>query len=133
MVQLQQLVSLQCICCEQVYHPDKVLADLVESRLFGAEPYVVCPVCEQNVPDELRNQSYRRRWREALIRQFDDKRLLLVALLAIYLHNGLSGDEAFDKALKDAQNAYPDKTIHQLKAIGDEALWRLDVLRKSKS
>jgi len=48
----------------------------------------------------------------------------------IYLRQGLTSEEGFDTALKEAQQAYPDKTINQLKAMGDEALMLLDALRK---
>jgi len=59
-----------------------------------------------------------------------DHRAVKVAVFAIYLRRGLTGDEGFDTALKEAQAAYPDKTFTQLKTIGDEALVLIDALRK---
>lgn len=120
---------MECTCCKQTYHPDRALADRVETALFGAEPYTVCPICEQNVSDKLQTESYKNRWRKAALPCLDD-RTVRVAMLAIYLRRGLSGDEGFDVALKEAQAAYPDKTINQLRSRGDEALVLLEALRK---
>jgi hypothetical protein len=103
----------------------------VEAALFGADPYVVCPICEQNVPEELQTWGYKKRWREATLPQLDD-RAVRVAMLAIYLRRGLSGDEDFDSALKHAQAAYSGKTIHELKSLGDRALLLLDTVRRTR-
>jgi len=50
-------------------------------------------------------------------------------MLAIYLRGGLISDKGFHAALQEAQAAYPDKTINELKSLGDEALLILDLLR----
>jgi hypothetical protein len=126
---IQQQVALECACCKQIYHPDRALADRVEAALFGAEPYTVCPICEQNVSDKMQTDSYKSRWRQAALPRLDD-RAVRVAMLSIYLRRGLTSDEEFDKALKEAQKAYPDKTINQLMSMGDEALRHLEALRR---
>lgn len=126
---IQQQVALQCTCCTQTYYPNRALADLVEAALFGAEPYAVCAICEQNVSEQLRTETYRKRWRQAMLPYFDD-RAVRVALLALYLRRGLDDDVGFDIELKEAREAYPDRTINQLKSMGDEALVLLDALRR---
>jgi len=72
---------------------------------------------------------YKGLWRKAALPTLDD-RAIRVALLAIYLRRVLTSDEGFDTALKQAQAAYPNQTINQLKAMGDEALVLLDAMRK---
>jgi hypothetical protein len=67
-----QQVALECTCCQQTYHPNRALANRVEVTLFGAEPYAVCPICEQNVSDELQTERYKRRWRQAALPSLDD-------------------------------------------------------------
>lgn len=51
-------------------------------------------------------------------------------MLAIYLRRGLISDEGFHTALQEAQAVYPDKTINELKLLGDEALLILDLMRR---
>jgi hypothetical protein len=51
-------------------------------------------------------------------------------MLAIYLRRGLTSDEGFHTALLEAQAAYPDKTIMELKSLGDEALLVLNLMRR---
>jgi hypothetical protein len=51
-------------------------------------------------------------------------------MLAIYLRRGLTSDQGFGAALKEAQGAYSDKTIDEFRSMGDEALVLLDALRK---
>lgn len=126
---IQQQVALQCACCTQTYSPDRSFENQVDAIIFGAEPYAMCPICEQQVSDELQTERYKHHWRQAALPYIDD-RAVRVAMLAIYLRRGLASDEGFDMALKEAQAAYPDKTINQLKAIGDEALLLLDAMRK---
>ena len=126
---VQQEVALECACCRQTYHPNRELADGAKAALFGAEPYAVCPICEQNVSEEPQTESYKQCWRRAMLPSLDH-RAVKVAVFAIYLRRGLTGDEGFDTALKEAQAAYPDKTFTQLKAMGDEALVLIDALRK---
>jgi len=76
------------------------MADRVEAALFGAEPYTVCPICEQNVSDRLQTESYKSRWREAALPSLDE-RAVRVAMLSICLRRGLTSDEGFDMALKE--------------------------------
>ena len=59
-----------------------------------------------------------------------DHRAIKVAMLAIYLRRVITSDEGFDTVLKEAQQAYPAKTINQLKSMGDEALVLVDAIRK---
>jgi hypothetical protein len=101
----------------------------VEAALFGAEPYTVCPICQQNASDKLQTERYKNRWRQAALPSLDD-RAVRVAMLSIYLCRGLTSDKGLDTSLKEAQQAYPDKTINQLKAMGDEVLVLLDTLRR---
>ncbi len=129
MAKLKQDVVFQCTCCQQTYRPNRALADRLEAALFGADPYAVCPNCEQNVSKELQTDSYKTCWRRSML-PILDHRAVKLALLAIYLRQGLTSDEGFDTALKDAQAAYPDKTLTQLKSMGDEALVLIDAMRK---
>lgn len=108
--------------------PPKDYFSLADTELFFLN-YCVCPICEQSVSEKLQTESYKKRWRQTALPHLDD-RSVRVALLAIYLRRGLSSDEGFERALKEAQGAYPDKTINQLKAMGDVALVLLDAIRK---
>jgi len=119
MAKLKQDVVFQCTCCQQTYRPNNALADRLEAALFGADPYAVCAICEQNVSDKLQTDNYKQRWRQAMLPSLDH-RAIKVAMLAIYLRRGITNDEGFDTALKEAQQAYPAKTINQLKSMGDE-------------
>ena len=89
----------------------------------------MCPICEQEVSPERQTETYKRRWRQEVLPSLDD-RAVQVALVAVYLRRGLTSDEGFHAALMSAQAAYPDKTLIELKALGDEALIALDLLRR---
>jgi hypothetical protein len=71
--------------------------------LFGAEPYAMCPICQQEVPRERQTEQYKRRWRLEVLPSLDD-RAIKVAMLAIYLR-GLTSDVGFHTALLEAQAA----------------------------
>lgn len=75
------------------------------------------------------NRTVQKRWRLEVLPSLDD-RAIRVALLAIYLRRGLSGDEGFHNALLEAQAAYPEKTLTELKSLGDEALLVLNLMRR---
>jgi len=89
----------------------------------------MCPICEQEVSPERQTERYKRRWRLEVLPKLDE-RTIRVALFAIYLRRGLTGDEGFHKALLEAQAAYPDKTVIELKSLGDETLLVLDMMRR---
>jgi hypothetical protein len=127
---MQQETSLQCSCCTQTYHPNRALTDRLEAWLFGSEPYAVCPICEQTVPDGLRDESYSKRWQQAVTRQLQDDKIVRVAMLSVYLSEGKASDKAFSKVLRDAQNAFPDKAISELTAMGDDVVKYVAQLRK---
>jgi hypothetical protein len=120
--------ALECSCCGQHYHPNHSFQNRIEAFLFGTEPYAMCPICQQEVSVERQTERYKRRWRLEVLPSLDD-RAIRVALLAIYLRRGLTGDEGFHKALLEAQAAYPDKTLTELKSLGDETLLVLNMMR----
>lgn len=54
-----QEMQLICNCCRQPYYPNKVREDQITAIIFGAEKYVLCPLCTQAVPDTvLRDEAY---------------------------------------------------------------------------
>lgn len=55
-------VQLLCNCCRQPYYPNKSWEDRIQAIIFGAEEYVICPLCTQEVPKEiLSDAGYRAR------------------------------------------------------------------------
>ena len=55
-------VQLICNCCRQPYYPNKSWEDRIQAIIFGAEEYVICPLCTQEVPQEiLSDAGYRAR------------------------------------------------------------------------
>jgi hypothetical protein len=57
-----QEMQLICNCCGQPYYPNKSWEDRITAIIFGAEKYVLCPLCTQAVPDDvLCDEGYRRR------------------------------------------------------------------------
>jgi hypothetical protein len=118
-----QMIGLECACCRQIYHPNKAFHDKIEASVFGAEPFVACPVCEMNVPDGLRDNAYNQRCRSSAVNmclEQPDVRLLVAFSL---LMDGLPiprNDQFFDTILKGLNLRYPDKTLPQLKRSGDQ-------------
>ena len=46
----------------QPYYPNKSWEDRIRAIVFGTEKYAICPLCTQEVPDEvLHDEGYRRR------------------------------------------------------------------------
>src|SRR5437868_3804953 len=126
-VALTQEVALECTCCLQRYYPDKALNDAVAAALFGAELYSVCPVCGQNAGDDLLDDGYKSRWRRTIRKQLSDTRHTLLMFLSLILSKQVpSTDKVFTKALMELQQLYPDKTLVELKLLGDEALRYMD-------
>jgi hypothetical protein len=55
-------MQLICNCCLQSYYSKKSRQERIEAILFGAEKYVICPLCSQPVPDDvLHDEGYRQR------------------------------------------------------------------------
>ena len=48
-----QEMQLICNCCGQPYNPNKSWEDRITAIIFGAEKYVLCPLCTQAVPDTV--------------------------------------------------------------------------------
>lgn len=116
-----QQVGLQCACCRQIYHPNRASEDTVESALFGADEYVVCPICEMNVPSGMRDAKYKKRCRRVMKLRFGtaDYRLLM-ELSALANHPPTpERDNLFNLTLRRAQIRFPDKTWPELKQLGD--------------
>jgi hypothetical protein len=64
-----QEMQLICNCCGQPYYPNKSWEDRITAIIFGAEKYVLCPLCTQAVPDiVLHDEGYRQRWRYKVAR-----------------------------------------------------------------
>jgi hypothetical protein len=64
-----QEMQLICNCCGQPYYPNKSWEDRITAIIFGAEKYVLCPLCTQAVPDTvLHDKGYRHRWRYKVAR-----------------------------------------------------------------
>lgn len=56
----KQRMEMRCSSCKQVIGgPTRDAATNVDANLFGAEEYVVCPTCNQVVPEELRTPTYK--------------------------------------------------------------------------
>lgn len=123
MMLLAQEIALVCTCCLQKYYPDEALQDRVTAALFGAEFYSVCPVCGRNVSDDSRSDCYKSRWRHAIRQQLSDTRHVLLMFLALILSKRVfSTDEIFVHLLAELQKLYPDKTLVQLRQLGEDAL-----------
>ena len=120
---LQQL-GLECACCGQIYHPDKALEDGFEASVFGAEQYVVCPICGMNVPDDLRGENYKTRWKRATIRMLLTPNVhLLVALSLLMEGRSTPVADKFFGALVDKLHAqYPNKSLPELLGAGNQVL-----------
>lgn len=54
---VSQEVQLICNCCGQPYYPDKAREDQGRAILFGAEEYAICPLCTQQVPEHVFDDS----------------------------------------------------------------------------
>lgn len=64
-----QEVQLICNCCGQPYYPNKSWEDRMRAIIFGAEKYAVCPLCTQEVPDDVfQDEGYRKRCRREVAR-----------------------------------------------------------------
>jgi len=57
-----QTVAMECACCRRLIFDEN--NDPVVTKLFGAAKYAVCPICYQEVGEELmKDVNYRARWR----------------------------------------------------------------------
>jgi uncharacterized Zn finger protein (UPF0148 family) len=121
-----QQISLQCACCRQLYRPARMFADAVESVLFERDPYVICPICEMNVPADMRHADYKLRCRRVIRLTFGKQEYkVLMALSMLANHTPTpERDSLFNLTLRKAQIQFPDKTWPELKQLGD-ALWKL--------
>jgi hypothetical protein len=117
----EQILGLQCACCGQTYHPDTAMRDALETAILGTDKYVECAVCGLNVPDDLRDSSYEKRWRRALKKQLQKEEFGLLVALSILtgMKSGAETDSLFDAILRKLQTHYPNKTLPELKESGD--------------
>jgi hypothetical protein len=117
----EQILGLQCACCGQTYHPDTAMRDAFESAILGTDKYVECAVCGLSVPDDLRDDSYERRWRRAMKSHLQrEEHGLLVALSVVTgMRSGAETDSLFDAILRKLQGHSPTKTLPELKESGD--------------
>lgn len=127
----EQILGLECACCRQVYYPSRAVSDAVEAGILGAEKYVVCAVCGLNVPDSMRDDSYKKRWRRAMRVNLRREELSLLLALSVLtaMESSADADRLFNLVLRKLQVRYPDKTLLELKVAGDR-LWRS--LRKDR-
>jgi len=118
----EQILVVECVCCRQLYYPDRSFNDAFDAAILGAEKYVVCAVCELNVPDSMRTDDYKRRWRRAMEAHLRTEKLgLLVALSSLMeMVSKTETDELFREVYKRLQICYPDKTLPEMKMAGDE-------------
>ncbi len=117
-----QILGLECVCCTQVYYPTKTFADQLEAELLGTDDYVVCPICGANVPEDVRDDAYKKRWHLAMkgyLRR-PELRLLIALSLLTRVKSTTVTDKVFDLVLRRLNTHYPDKTLWELKAAGDE-------------
>jgi hypothetical protein len=117
----EQIVGLECACCRQMYHPGQALNDAFDTQVLGAEKYVVCAVCGLNVPDSMRDSSYKKRWRRArtVDLRIEELRLLVSLSLLTSMESSVEADRLFNLVLRRLQGRYPDKTLLELKVAGD--------------
>src|SRR5262249_2051287 len=116
-VALTQELALECRCCLQRCHPDKALNDLIEARLFGAEPFSVCPICGHNVSDERQTAADKGRLRQTVKKHFSDAGHIQLMLLALILSKQLpSTGEIFREVLTNLNGLY--KNLVELNAVG---------------
>jgi len=110
-----------------MYHPDRSFNDAFDAAILGAERYVVCPVCELNVPDSMRTDDYKRRWRRAMEAHLRTEKLGLLAALSSLMEMGskTKTDELFREVYRRLQICYPDKTLREMKMAGDELRYLL--------
>jgi hypothetical protein len=117
----EQILGLQCVCCRQTYHPATAAHDALEARILGTDEYVECAVCGLNVPDELRDGSYPKRWRHAMRKELrrEEFRLLVALSILTGMKSGAETDSLFDAILRKLQVHYPGKTLPELMESGD--------------
>lgn len=117
----EQILGLECACCKQTYHPERAFEDAFDAQVLGAEKYGVCAVCGLNVPDGLRDDSYRKRWRRAMRvdLEIEELRLLVALSLLTNMQSSTQADRLFNLVLRKLQVRYPDKTLLELKVAGD--------------
>jgi hypothetical protein len=58
----RQIIAQRCSTCTQPIGEQANADSNTHVNLCGAEKYVVCPMCDKFVPEELRTASYRRGW-----------------------------------------------------------------------
>lgn len=119
-----QRLGLECVCCHQIYHPAQSRDDAVEAHLFGSDPFVICPVCEMNVPDDMRGSGYRKRYRHIIIQQTNRPEwIYLIVLYVLMSKTSASGsDEVFDHVLRELHGLYPDKSLPQLQIEAEKVV-----------
>jgi hypothetical protein len=117
----EQILAWECTCCRQLYGPNRSFDDAFNAAILGAEKYVVCPACELNVPDSMRTDGYKRRWRLAMEAHLQTEQLgLLVAISSLMdMGSNVETDELFREVYKRLQICYPDKTLPEMKVAGD--------------
>lgn len=118
----EPILAVECVCCRQMYHPDRSFNDAFDTAILGTERYVVCAVCELNVPDNLRTYDYKRRWRRAMDEHLRTEKLgFLVALSSLMeMASKTETDDLFREVYKHLQICYPDKTLPEMKMAGDQ-------------
>ena len=64
-----QELQLLCHCCGQPYYPNKAWEDQLRAIVFGAEKYAICPLCTQEVAEDVfHDRAYRERCRSEVKR-----------------------------------------------------------------
>ena len=117
----QQILGLICVCCGQMYFPTTAMRDALENVIFGSDRYVECAVCGLNVPDDLRDSRYEKRWRRAMRvhLQREELRLLVALSLITEINSTGEADALFDFILRKVQIYYPSKSLPEMIESGD--------------
>lgn len=107
----QQILANECACCRQLYHPNRSFNDAFDAAILGAEKYVVCPVCELNVPDGMRTDDYKRRWQRAMKAHLRTEKFGLLVALSSLMEMGSRAetDEAFNEVRRRLEICYPEQ------------------------
>jgi hypothetical protein len=121
-IRTEQILGLRCVCCTQIYHPDRSFNDAFDAEMLGTEKYVVCAVCGLNVSDSMMTDAYKRRWRLAMEAHLQSEKLgLLVAISSLMeMGSNVERDDVFRQVHKRLQICYPDKTLPEMKIAGDQ-------------
>ena len=127
-VNMLQQLGLECACCGQIYHPDKALEDGFEASVFGAEQYVVCPICGMNVPDDLRGENYKTRWKRATIRMLLTPNVHLLVALSLLMEGRSTpvADKFFGLSLTNCTPSIPIKAYSSC-SVPEIRSWNLCV------